>query len=234
LHKHGSPERRKVFQQNSKQYYAFRGFQIFLTKCNPGCKRDILKLCKPKLIPVSPGRPQHNATQVIGSLNKIEHVDCVRVFHLCLIALSLHMHLLLRPPRLRLQGCGLACLGCLQRSVAMAADADLFWVGQPRTGDGKMIVWQVSLCRSNSDSETMTDWRDTSMVYSCIVEAAYQAQSGHVTIIDPAPDEPVVEDAAPEDGGDWLVDLQAWTQVNTKTAVRRRIRRSVITDPRST
>jgi hypothetical protein len=184
------------------------------------------------MIPVSPGRPQHNAAQVMGSLNKIEHVHCVLVFRLCLIARSLHMHLFLQPPRLRWQGCCLACLGCLQRSVAMAADADFVSVGQPRTGDGKMIVWQVSLSRINSDSETMTEWRDTSAVYSCIVEATYQAQDGHVTITEQhlAPQMNVTS----EDGGDWLVDLHEWTQVNTKTAVRRRIRRSVITDPRST
>jgi hypothetical protein len=95
-----------------------------------------------------------------------------------------------------------------------------------------MIVWQVSLYWYNNDSKCMTDWRDVSMVHSCILETAHQAQIREVIL--PAP-EPVPEvPATSEDIGDWVVDLVEWTQVNTKTEACRRIRRSVITGPRTT
>jgi hypothetical protein len=114
----------------------------------------------------------------------------------------------------------------------MAADSDLFSVGQQNTEDGKMIVWQVSLFRINHGTTFETDWRDASMLHSCIMEAAYQAKIKNVTIPDqtPAPE----GDVGPDCGGDWLVDLEQWTQLNTKTTSLRRIRRSVITGPRST
>ncbi len=53
-------------------------------------------------------------------------------------------------------------------------------------------------------------------------------------VILPAP-QPLPEvPATSEDIGDWVVDLVEWTQVNTKTEACRRIRRSVITGPRTT
>jgi hypothetical protein len=120
----------------------------------------------------------------------------------------------------------------LQGSVAMAADSDFFSVGQQHTEDGKMIVWQVSLFRINNDITLGTDWRDASVLHSCIMEAAYQAKIGHVTI----PDQPPVPEgeSASEHGGDWSVDLQQWTQQNTKTTTLRHIRRCVVTGPRTT
>jgi hypothetical protein len=118
-----------------------------------------------------------------------------------------------------------------QRKVAMASELDFEVVGQPRTESGMMIVWQVSLYRINNDPAWMTDWRDVSMVHSCILEAAHQADIGHVTL--PAPEGPVAEMPEPEASGDWIVDLEEWIQVNTLTEARRRIRRTVITGPRT-
>jgi hypothetical protein len=111
----------------------------------------------------------------------------------------------------------------------MAEDSDFVTVGQPHTESGKLIVWQVSLYRVNNDSTWMTDWRDVSMVHSCVMESAFQAQATPVTL--PAPDPAPEGHAASENGGDWVVDLEQWTQVNTQTLARRRIRRCVITGP---
>jgi hypothetical protein len=113
----------------------------------------------------------------------------------------------------------------------MASEADFVTVGQPHTQEGKMIVWQVSLYRITEHSTWMSDWRDVSMVHSCVMEAAYQAQLRHATL--PAPDFLQGELPAAEDGGDWIVDLQDWVQVNSQTQTRRKIRRCVITGSRT-
>jgi hypothetical protein len=90
----------------------------------------------------------------------------------------------------------------------------------------------VSLYWRNTDPTWMTDWRDVSMVHSCILETAHKERIRHVTLPAPqsAPDVP----SASEDFGDWVVDLEELTQMNTKTEARRRIRRCVITGPRTT
>jgi hypothetical protein len=118
----------------------------------------------------------------------------------------------------------------LQRSVAMDTDSDFVSVGQPLTEGGRMIVWQVSLYRINTGSTMVTDWRDVSMVHSCVMEAAFQTQIDKVTL--PAPDLAPEVQATEENGGDWVVDLEQWTQLNTQTKALRRIRRCVITGPR--
>jgi hypothetical protein len=120
----------------------------------------------------------------------------------------------------------------LQRGFAMASDSDFVLIGPPHTNDGMMIVWQVSLYWRNTDPTWMTDWRDVSMVHSCILETAHKERIRHVTLPAPqsAPDVP----SASEDFGDWVVDLEELTQMNTKTEARRRIRRCVITGPRTT
>ncbi len=93
-----------------------------------------------------------------------------------------------------------------------------------------MIVWQVSLYWSNIDPTWMTDWRDVSMVHSCVMEAAFQTQLDKVTL--PAPDLAPDVQSNEENGGDWVVDLHQRTQLNTQTQALRRIRRCVITGPR--
>ena len=91
-----------------------------------------------------------------------------------------------------------------------------------------MIVWQVSLHRITFNSTLMIDWRDVSMVHSCVLEAAYQAQLCLATL--PAPHLAEEGNAERGNGGDWVVNFAEWTQVNTQTLTRRRIRRSVITE----
>lgn len=115
--------------------------------------------------------------------------------------------------------------------AAMASETDFVTVGQPHTQEGKMIVWQVSLYRITDDSTWMTDWRDVSMVHSCVMEAAYQAHLRHATL--PAPTFLQGTNQEAESGGDWIVDLQDWVQVNSQTQTRRKIRRSVITGSRT-
>jgi hypothetical protein len=112
----------------------------------------------------------------------------------------------------------------------MDTDSDFVSVGQPVTEGGRMIVWQVSLYRINTDSTMVTDWRDVSMVHSFVLEAAFQTQIDKVKL--PAPDLAPEVEATEENGGDWVVDLEQWTQLNTQTKTLRRIRRCVITGPR--
>jgi len=118
-----------------------------------------------------------------------------------------------------------------QLGIAMAAELDLLSVGQLHTEDGDMIIWQVSVYAINQDNTLMTDWRDVSMVHSCIMEGTYQGQILAVTIAAPHP--------APVTGwwtwlgGNWVVDLEQWIQLNTRTKARHHIRRSVITGARS-
>ncbi len=112
----------------------------------------------------------------------------------------------------------------------METDSDIVLVEQPRTEDGLIIVWQVSLYRIDNHSTILRDWRDVSMVHCSVMEAAFQTQLGHVTL--PAPElAPHVEPTEP-DLGDWVVDFEQWTQLNTQTMSRRRIRRNIITGPR--
>jgi hypothetical protein len=112
----------------------------------------------------------------------------------------------------------------------METNSDIVVVEQPLTENGLIIVWQVSLYRIHNESTILGDWRDVSMVHSSVLEAAFQTQLGHVTL--PAQElAPHVEPTDP-DRGDWVVDLEQWTQLNTQTMSRRRIRRNIITGPR--
>jgi hypothetical protein len=97
----------------------------------------------------------------------------------------------------------------------MALDLGYVLVGPPRTESEMMIAWQVLLYRINSDATCSTDWRDVSLVHCCILETARQEGILRVTFpaLLPEPDVP----ATAADSGDWLVDLEDWTQVNTQT-----------------
>jgi hypothetical protein len=113
----------------------------------------------------------------------------------------------------------------------MAAELDLVSVGQLHTEGGDMIVWQVSLYAINEDNTLMTDWGDVSMVHSCIMEGTYQMQIRALAL---AAQLPVpVTGWWTWLGGNWVVDLEQWIQLNTKTQARHHIRRSVITGARS-
>jgi hypothetical protein len=115
----------------------------------------------------------------------------------------------------------------------MTAEADYVSVGIAMAVDGgQTIVWQVSLYRIKGDISYCTDWRDMTTVHSFVLETAFQEKVAHVTL--PAIGrQSTAEDATLADGGDWIVDLEQWTQLNTQTQARRRIRRCVITDPPS-
>ena len=112
----------------------------------------------------------------------------------------------------------------------MAAEAEYVSVGLAMAVDGaQTIVWQVSLYRLKGDISSSWDWRDMTTVHSFVLETAFQEKVTHVTL--PARLPSTAEDATIADGGDWVVDLEQWTQLNTQTQALRRIRRCVITDP---
>jgi hypothetical protein len=116
------------------------------------------------------------------------------------------------------------------RCVAMETDTNIVLATEPLTEHGLIIVWQVSLYRIDNESTIPRDLRDVSIVHSSVMEAAFQTQLGQVTL--PAPE--LAPDVQPTDAdrGDWVVEFEQWTQVNTQTMSRRHVRRNIITGPR--
>jgi hypothetical protein len=112
----------------------------------------------------------------------------------------------------------------------MAAELDLVSVGQLHTECGDMIVWQVSAYVIHEHNTLLTDWGDVSIVQSCIMEGTYQMHICALAIVSlPVP----VTGWCTWLGGNWVVDLEQWIQLNTKTQAPKHIRRSVITGGRS-